>query len=754
MAAPTLLELDDVERGRILDFARRLRGVRHQALLVLFVVVGLGIQAYGALIVPPAAALVAGFWVLGRVLPRVHRVELPLMAMLVFAQASIVTTLAVADRWQLDGLGLLVLPATAACILLPRRLMALWLVWSVLVMVGAAFAIDARQVMDVPPILLLPVGVMLSVALPAATIRRLESESRDTALVDSLTGALNRGALEARIAELALQAHTMPLRLGVIMSDLDHFKGVNDDLGHDAGDGVLRETVLRMRSVLGPLTPVYRVGGEEFAVLIAGADEVGVQVVAERMREAVAAEPIGGRRVTMSFGIAAATLDRHPVGRIIEVADEALYRAKRAGRNRVATANLTPMSVLPDVASTDDGPETSDGAGMARRGGPADEAVAPRGAAAASPTPTKVPRPSVALGHDHGNWLVRGEFERDHIRESAHALSRTHHGALGFVFIALLACIPWIGWILMVPAVPAVIAYHAAERRVMALRRPEYMLGGTWLLVQLAIFCGALVADPAEPYMLVLFAPMMIGMTAVFPTRGVQVLSSVTVVLCVLAGGLARPDVLTTYPTVVGPPLLVVIGLALMSSVTGRSAIEFRTRAVVDPLTGLLTRAALRTRLAEVEHESHAATSSISVIVFDLDHFKALNDEHGHAGGDAALRAVGAATRCNLQALEWGFRLGGDEFMVVVPVGSGAAAALAERIRVSLEQVTVDGVTLTASFGIAAAAPDEPFDFVTVSRRADSALYEAKRAGRNRVAVATPVAAGPAPIATVLRDIA
>jgi diguanylate cyclase (GGDEF)-like protein len=416
------------------------------------------------------------------------------------------------------------------------------------------------------------------------------------------------------------------------------------------------------------------------------------------------------------------------------------------------------MTVLPDVPET----APTGGSGVAaaeamagdRLGAPAGGAVLGAGPAPVASVPEKFPRPSVALGHDHGNWLVRGEFERDHIRESAHALSRTHHGALGFVFVALLASIPWIGWVLMLPAIPAVIAYHAAERRVKALRRPEYMLGGTWLLVQLSIFGGAVIADPAEPYMLVLFAPMMIGMTAVFPTRGVQVLSLVTVGLCMLAGAIARPDVLTTYPTIAGPPLLLVTGIALMSSVTGRSAIEFRTRAVVDPLTGLLTRAALRSRLAEVEHESHAATSSISVIAFDIDHFKTLNDAHGHAAGDAALRAVGFATRTNLQALEWGFRLGGDEFMVVVPVSSGAAAALAERIRASIGQVNVDGVTLTASFGIAAAAPDERFDFETVSRRADSALYEAKRAGRNRVAVATPVAPGLAPIATVLRDIA
>ncbi len=746
MESATRFRLDGVERARVVDFARRLRGTRKPALAVLAVTTVFATTAYGPLILPFVVAIVVGFAQLGRTMRHSRRPEIALALALVWCQLCLVGTIAVAEIYQLDALGLLILPTMAAGTMFPFRWMVAFTVWSTALMTGAAFAIDPVRLAELPPLLFIPLGVMLCVILPAAMIRRLDVESRDTAMIDPLTGALNRYALEARVSELTAQAHVLPLRVGVVMADLDHFKQVNDQLGHDAGDMVLREVVRRMRSVLGPLTPVYRVGGEEFAVLMAGAEETDVEEVAERLRVAVRAEPIVDRDTTMSFGIAAATLDQHPVARIIEAADQALYQSKRTGRDRVSLGTLTSLAVL-----------AQDGEVPTPRSTAPDKAPLSAADAAAVAEATDVltsAATSVALGSDHGNWLVRGEFEREHMRTTAKALSRTHHGALGFVGLALAASIPWIGWELMAPAVLPLVAYHAVERAIGRLKRPEYWLGAAWLSVQLAIFAGALIAVGGEPYLLMLFAPMLSGMTAVFATRGVQVNLTITVVLTVLGGAFARPDLLSSSPGLVVPPLLVIVGIALMSSVPGRSAIEFRTKAVVDPLTGLLTRSALQSRLAEIDHEAQGGAARISVIAFDVDHFKGLNDEYGHAVGDAVLRAVGTATRSKLHALEWGFRLGGDEFVVVIPSGQDDASKLAESLRCALADVDVDDVHITGSFGVAATASGEAFDFDAVSRRADAALYEAKRAGRNRVAVAPLVGPGPAPVATVLRGAA
>ena len=745
MESPTYFKLDAAERARTVRFAMRLRTTRVPALAALAPATVIAAFTYGVAILPSIVAILVGFAVLGFKMRSSSRPELLLLGVLVWVQACLITMLMAGSQYQLDALGLLVLPTMAACTLFPRRWVVPFTAWSAVAMIAGAFLIDAERVMDLPPTLFIPLGVMMCVALPAAMIRQLDVESRDTAMLDPLTGALNRYALEARVTELTAQAHVLPLRVGVVMADLDHFKQVNDELGHDAGDVVLREVVRRMRGVLGPLTPVYRVGGEEFAVLMAGAEEADAAEIAERLRAAVSDGPIAERDVTMSFGIAAATLDQYPVARIIEAADQALYKSKRLGRNRVSLGSLTHMTLLAEggVVAAERGTEQS--AALH----PADAAVVAEAVDVVTNAAT-----SVALGHDHRNWLVRGDFERDHMRTTAKALSKTHHGALGAVGLSLAASIPWIGWELMAPAVLPIIAYHAIERRIASIKRPEYWLGGAFLAVQLAIFAGALIAVDGDPYLLLLFAPMLSGMTAVFATRGVQVNVTVTAVLLIVGGAFARPDLLSASPGLVVPPLLVVIGIALMSSVPGRSAIEFRTKAVVDPLTGLLTRTALKSRLAEIGHETQAGDTRISVIAFDVDHFKGLNDEHGHAVGDAVLRAVGTATRSNLHALEWGFRIGGDEFVVVVPSGQDDASKLAETLRCALAAVDVDDIHITGSFGVAAMSSGEPFDFDAVSRRADAALYEAKRAGRNRVAVAAQVGPGPSPVATVLRGAA
>ncbi len=239
------------------------RGTWRPAALVLLIVGTAAAFAAGpAAVLPAFFVAIATAWYDRVDFREQHRPELVVLSVLVTAQLAALGYILLADTYRLDALDLLILPVVAACLIYPRRLAFVVTAWSAVVMVGAAFAIDAARVLDEPPILILPLGVMLCVAVPAMMVRELEIASRDTASIDTLTGALNRGALESRIVELDGEVPTtMASRVGVIMADLDHFKSVNDELGHDAGDAVLREVVRRIRAVLGPLTPVYRVGG-------------------------------------------------------------------------------------------------------------------------------------------------------------------------------------------------------------------------------------------------------------------------------------------------------------------------------------------------------------------------------------------------------------------------------------------------------------------------------------------------------------
>ncbi len=126
------------------------------------------------------------------------------------------------------------------------------------------------------------------------------------------------------------------------------------------------------------------------------------------------------------------------------------------------------------------------------------------------------------------------------------------------------------------------------------------------------------------------------------------------------------------------------------------------------------------------------------MIVADLDHFKRINDTRGHAVGDAVLKEVAYLLRKQLRAFDLAYRLGGEEFLILVP-GSDLeqTVELAERLRAGVATSLIGGdIAITMSVGVGASAPDESFDYATVFAAADAALYSAKRGGRNRVCVA------------------
>ena len=125
----------------------------------------------------------------------------------------------------------------------------------------------------------------------------------------------------------------------------------------------------------------------------------------------------------------------------------------------------------------------------------------------------------------------------------------------------------------------------------------------------------------------------------------------------------------------------------------------------------------------------------VGMIVGDLDHFKAVNDTAGHTTGDAVLRDVAQLLRTQLRAFDLAYRIGGEEFLVLLP-GSGLtqSGVIAEQLRRAVAVATFGGEQrLTISFGVAASEPGGEFDYPAVFATADAALYEAKDDGRNRV---------------------
>ncbi len=165
-----------------------------------------------------------------------------------------------------------------------------------------------------------------------------------------------------------------------------------------------------------------------------------------------------------------------------------------------------------------------------------------------------------------------------------------------------------------------------------------------------------------------------------------------------------------------------------------------RYLASVDILTGLLNRRALFERLdAEIER-SRRYDTPLSLALIDLDHFKAINDSHGHAAGDTVLNSVGEIVKTSIRSSDIAGRYGGEELCVVLPQTSAEGAfALAESLREQIEEsvISVDGktITVTASIGIATWQANYT-DAQQILISADQALYSAKRAGRNKTVVA------------------
>lgn len=157
---------------------------------------------------------------------------------------------------------------------------------------------------------------------------------------DHLTGLANRRAL-FDACELELQRwRRAPRPLSVVLIDADHFKRINDEFGHAAGDAVLRHLAAGMSATFRALDVVARLGGEEFVVLLPGCDEASAMAVAQRLCDSIAAQAVtvdGGQvRCTISIGLAKMDDAIDSVDALIERADRAMYAAKTAGRNRVA----------------------------------------------------------------------------------------------------------------------------------------------------------------------------------------------------------------------------------------------------------------------------------------------------------------------------------------------------------------------------------------------------------------------------------
>ena len=337
---PSWICRDEFERARFMDLHNRLLGGTTSILVMLVVCIASALPfiADRAGLIPAGTGLIL-FAVLQRLAPRFSRPELWIFGALLGAEAMIVLAIGINDGALTPAIALLCWPVAGVAGRFPDRASRLATLYAVALAAAAVLASDPTVLTSDPLSLTLLLVALVSIHVVVTVLRDSDVEHRGAAILDPLTGMLNRTTLLARTTEIEHQSTISGEPVAVLLADLDSFKLVNDNHGHTTGDTVLREVAYRLRKTLRAYDLAYRLGGEEFVVLLLGGTRDAAEAVAEQLRAAIADEPIAGLEVTVSIGVAATDAGCAFVwADTYAQADRSLYEAKANGRNRISTA--------------------------------------------------------------------------------------------------------------------------------------------------------------------------------------------------------------------------------------------------------------------------------------------------------------------------------------------------------------------------------------------------------------------------------
>ena len=305
------------------------------------------------------------------------------------------------------------------------------------------------------------------------------------------------------------------------------------------------------------------------------------------------------------------------------------------------------------------------------------------------------------------------------------------------VFVMLLAGVliltPWLGWWPLPAVVATLLAYGVAGRMMPRSARPEYWFMSAWASSQAATGVAILLTGGPRSVFLPWLAIPAVTLSARFKLRGVIVGVIWTVVVMLSVTVAVSPAAVAARPERLIVPLVLLGGVVVLSTALMRSDVKHRADAIIDPLTGLFNRQALGARADELLRQAHVSSAPLAVLMGDLDHFKRVNDRQGHHIGDAVLREVASVLRSNVRTLDYIYRYGGEEFLILLPrTDEARALAVAERVRRVIAAAHPAGLEMTMSIGVSVAGRQRiELDDLLIA--ADRALYRAKVEGRNRV---------------------
>jgi diguanylate cyclase (GGDEF)-like protein len=335
------------------------------------------------------------------------------------------------------------------------------------------------------------------------------------------------------------------------------------------------------------------------------------------------------------------------------------------------------------------------------------------------------------------SWICRDEFERARFMDLHARLVRANTAILLTLIAAIAVAVPFVPDLLgLIPAAAGMALFAGIQRNAARFARPELWVFGALLGAETMIVLAIASNDGLLTPAMALMCWPVAGMAGRFPNRASRLGTIYATTLAGVAVLMTDSDVLTRDPLALSLLLVALASVHTVSTVLRDSDVEHRGAAILDPLTGMLNRTALMNRTVEIEHQSRLSGEPVAVIVADLDRFKLVNDSHGHPTGDVVLQEVAYRMRRELRAYDLAYRLGGEEFVVLLLGATpGATATVAEQLRAAVAADPIAGLDITVSLGVAASAPGSTFVWDDVFARADAALYTAKAGGRDRVGI-------------------
>jgi diguanylate cyclase (GGDEF)-like protein len=296
--------------------------------------------------------------------------------------------------------------------------------------------------------------------------------------------------------------------------------------------------------------------------------------------------------------------------------------------------------------------------------------------------------------------------------------SRVFHGRKPNIPGLVLGAIAWVGTVLTLPP------EHAALK---------LTVGAAIIAIYAALTAAELWAERRR------------AMQKRWPTVAVPVLHGCVLMLPILVGNFLHPHneafSSSIWVTVFSVELvLYAIGtvFVIFMLVSDRAVTAHKTAASVDPLSGMLNRRGFAEACSRVIEREAAAGRPVTVLIFDIDHFKSINDRFGHPAGDEILKLFSTVVVSNLRISDLSGRIGGEEFAALLPCSLEEGVLVAERVREAFEASGIaceeGAVDTTVSIGVAGGPAGTELEVLLAA--ADTALYQAKRGGRNRVEAA------------------